>query len=147
MSKVKALLITACEPTKESACFTMNQTYKTIEIEGAPNYSKQLSDMYELIGCDMVEHFTTRVTDNCKVDLWFDEEGKLDQRKSQQYSIPLVRPTGLVYDIIRGNCIITKSNRAGDITSVTDGDIEKVIKYLNQVYTDCGVRYTLTKAE
>lgn len=148
MSKIKALLINANELIyKESLAGALALTYKTVEIEGAPNYSKQLQDMYDLIGCRTVEHFALKVEDDCVVDLWFDEEGKLDSIKERQFSVPLITNGYMNLDIIRGNCIVTKSNAEGDIASVTDEDIKHVLTYLNATYMFIMVDCELTKVE
>ena len=148
MSKIKALLINANQLTYgEGFVGTLPLTYKTVEIEGAPNYSKQLQDMYDLIDCRTLEHFTLKVEDGCVVDLWFDEEGKLNSIKEKQFSVPLLMNGYRNLDIIRGNCIVTKSNADGDITSVTDEDIDCVLTYLNATYMFIMVDCELTKVE
>lgn len=147
MSKIKALFLKAGKPVRgEGRVGNIELGYKTVEIEGAPNYSKQLQDMYELIGCRTVEHFTLQVEDDCVVDLWFDEEGKLDSEKERLFSVPLIHNSH-PFDIVRGNCIVTKSNAEGDIESVTDEDINCVLMYLNLTYTFMMVSCTFVKAE
>lgn len=151
MSSIKSLLINSNEVAREVVegmyKFSLQLTYKTVEVEGAPNYTKQLDDMYSMIGCETVEHFVLEVAVGCVVDLWFDEEGKLKSDTENELSIPLIRPNGMIYDVIRGNCLITKSNSEGDIAPITDNDIEKVIKYVIDAYAGCTVQCTLTKSE
>ena len=151
MSSVKSLLINSNEVAREVVDdmykFSLQLTHKTVEVEGAPNYTKQLNDMYGMIGCERVEHLTLEVAHGCVVDLWFDEEGKLRSDKEYEFSIPLIQPNGMIYDIIRGNCLVTKSNSNGDIASLTDEDIEKVLKYVIDAYGCCFVRCSLNKSE
>lgn len=151
MSSIKSLLINSNEVAREVVDnmykFSLQLTHKTVEVEGAPNYTKQLNDMYGMIGCERVEHLTLEVADSCVVDLWFDEEGKLKSDKEHEFSIPLIQPNGMIYDIIIGNCLVTKSNREGDIASLTDEDIEKVLKYVIDAYGGCFVRCSFNKSE
>lgn len=151
MSSIKSLLINSNKVVSEVVdnmyMSSLQLTYKTVEVEGAPNYTKQLDDMYSIIGCETVEHFALEVADGYVVDLWFDEEGKLKSDKEYKFSIPLIRPNGMFYDIIQGNCLVTKSDSKCDIAPITDEDIEKILKYITRAYEYNGIKCTLTKSE
>ena len=150
MSSVKSLLIkfSSLGPSVSTCELVLELTYKVVEVEGAPNYTKQLHDMYDLIECRTVEHFALDVADNCTAHLWFDEEGKLDSSKENCFTVPLKDNSGKVFDVICGSCLVTRSNEEYDIDSITEEDIDKVLEYIRTTYDQCcGMTCNLVKSE
>lgn len=102
--------------------------YGMKRIHSAPDYRSQLQDMYNLIGCQTVEHFSVCTHKGNVFDVWLDEEGKLIT-PNKLPCIPLVYK-GEIRDVIVGNCIITKSNPEGDIEEITEEDVNEFLEFL-----------------
>lgn len=102
--------------------------YSTKQVHGAPDYRTQLHDMYELLECRTLEHFTLRTLKGTRYDLWFDEEGKL-LNPMKLPCIPIVY-NGKVRDVIVGHCIVTTSDAEGDIAEITEEGIKEFLDYL-----------------
>ena len=108
--------------------------YGMKKIHAAPDYHSQLQDMYNLIHCETVEHFSICTHKGNVFDVWLDEEGKLVSPKKFP-CIPLMYNKEL-RDIIVGNCIITKSNPEGDIEEITEEDVNEFLEFLKLSWRD-----------
>lgn len=108
--------------------------YGMKKIHAAPDYRNQLQDMYKLIGCETVEHFSICTHKGNVFDVWLDEEGKL-VNPNKRPCIPIMYK-GELRDVIVGNCIITKSNPEGDIEEITEEEVNEFLEFLKISWKD-----------
>ena len=113
MKKIKAILV---DVEKENV--------KVIEIE------RNLDTYYKLIGCQCID-IVTRSIGGKLYDIICDDEGLF-------YDKPKISAIDKHFQpMLVGNLIITGvANNAGNLTSLTDDDVEHVMKYVREFRTN-----------
>lgn len=109
---------------KEIKCITIQPNGAFTEpLKHTINYSNYM-DLYAILECEVFDVITLNF-DGVGLDVYIDDEGKFKQ--NNHYSILLLNSNGDIVDIVAGNALIVRHNENGEIESLTDSDIKKVM--------------------
>lgn len=116
--------------TAQSLVITPEGEFRRINLAGSSR--DRLNQMYEQLGCDLVD--VVRLTTN--VDMWLDDEG-VYSREPNLVATALAQHFGYVYQPYFGPVLLCSSNADGDSVDLTGDQVEAVLRTLLDI-TDEG---------